>query len=71
MKIVLGDLNAQVGKEMMYRPTIGNESVHDRSNENGTRLIEFGIANDLIVSSSFFPRINIHGMHQTESIKVK
>jgi hypothetical protein len=30
------------------------------SNENGTRLIEFAIANDLIVSSSFFPRKNIN-----------
>jgi hypothetical protein len=30
VKIILGDLNAQVSKKMMYRPTIGNESVHDR-----------------------------------------
>lgn len=39
VKIILGDLNAQVGKEMMYRPTIGNDSIHDRSNENCIRLI--------------------------------
>jgi len=52
VKIILGDLNAQV--------KIGNESVHDRSNGNGTRLIKFAIANNLIVSCSFFPRKNIN-----------
>jgi len=30
------------------------------SNGNGTRLVEFAIANGLIVSSSFFPRKNIN-----------
>jgi len=60
LKIILGDFNSQVGRETVYRPTIGSESVHDMSNRNGTRLVEFAIANDLIVSSSFFPRKNIN-----------
>lgn len=33
IQIILGDLNAQIGEEMMYRPIIGNESVYDKSNE--------------------------------------
>ncbi|XP_016664458.1 craniofacial development protein 2-like [Acyrthosiphon pisum] len=60
LKVILGDFNSQVGRETVYRPTIGSESVHDMSNGNGTRLVEFAIANGLIVSSSFFPRKNIN-----------
>lgn len=51
LKIILGDFNSQVGQETVYRPTIGSESAHDMSNGNGTRLVEFAIANGLIVSS--------------------
>lgn len=45
VKIVLGDFNAKVGREEMYQPTIGRESLHDRSNDNGTRLINFCLIN--------------------------
>ncbi|KAL4112840.1 hypothetical protein QTP88_016560 [Uroleucon formosanum] len=39
-KILLGDFNAQVENETMYKPTVGGESAHDISNGNGMRLIE-------------------------------
>jgi hypothetical protein len=35
MKILLGDFNAKVGRKNMFKPTIGNKSLHEISNDNG------------------------------------
>jgi len=34
VKIVLGELNAKIGKEICYKPTIGQKSLHINSNDN-------------------------------------
>jgi exonuclease III len=39
MKILLGDFNAKVDREDIFEPTIGNESLHEISNDNGVRLV--------------------------------
>jgi hypothetical protein len=39
MKILLGDFSAKVGREDISKPTIGNESLHEISNDNGVRLV--------------------------------
>jgi hypothetical protein len=41
MKILLGDCNAKVGRENIFKPTIGNESLHEISNDNGVRVVNF------------------------------
>jgi hypothetical protein len=41
MKILLGDINAKVGREDIFKPTIGNESLHEISNDNGVKLVNF------------------------------
>jgi hypothetical protein len=41
MKILLGDFNAKVGREDIFKPTIGNESSHEISNDNGVRVVNF------------------------------
>jgi exonuclease III len=34
MKILLGDFNAKVEREDIFKPTIGNQSLHKTSNDN-------------------------------------
>ena len=37
MKILLGDFNAKEGREDIFKPAIGNDSLHKISNDNGVR----------------------------------
>ena len=39
MKILLGDCNEKVGRENIFKPSIGNESLHQGSNDNGVRIV--------------------------------
>jgi exonuclease III len=56
-KILLGDFNAKVGREDTFKPTIGNESLHQDSNDNG---VNFATSKNLVVKSMMFPHQNIH-----------
>jgi hypothetical protein len=38
---LIGDFNAKVGREDILKPTIGNESLHEFSNDNGVGVIDF------------------------------
>jgi hypothetical protein len=44
MKILLGDCNAKVGREDIFKPTIGNESLHEISDDNGVRIVNVAIS---------------------------
>ena len=60
VKIVLGDFNAKVGKEPIFGQTIGKYSLHAQTSDNGMRLIDFAAANNMVVSSTRFPHLDIH-----------
>ena len=60
MKILLGDFNAKVGRENIFKPKIGNESLHQDSNDNGVRIVKFGTSKNLVVKSTMSPHRNIH-----------
>jgi hypothetical protein len=55
MKILLGDFNAKVGREDIFKPTNGNESSHEISNDNGVRVINFTTSKNLVVKTTMFP----------------
>lgn len=60
VRIVLGDFNAQIGRETEYRRVTGGHSLHEVSNDNGSRLINLASSLNLAVKSTWFPRKDIH-----------
>jgi hypothetical protein len=55
MKTLLGDFNAKVFREDIFKPTIGNESSQEISNDNGDRVIKFAYSKNLVVKSPCSP----------------
>jgi hypothetical protein len=41
MKILLGDIHVKIGRQHVFKPTTGNESSHEISNDNGVRVVNF------------------------------
>jgi len=60
MKMLLGDFNAKVGIENIFKPTIGQKRLHQDCNDNGGRLVNFATSQNLVVKSTMFPHWNIH-----------
>ncbi|KAL4103847.1 hypothetical protein QTP88_019182 [Uroleucon formosanum] len=60
IQIILGDMNAKIGKETTFRPVIGSHSLHNTSNDNGLRLIDLATERGLVVKSTMFPHKTIH-----------
>jgi exonuclease III len=58
-KMLLGDFNAKVGTEDIFKPTIGNESLHGISNDNGDRVVKFASTKNLAFESTMFTHCNI------------
>ena len=59
MKILL-DFNAKVRRQNIFKPTIGNESLHQDSNDNGVRIVNFGTSKNLVFKNTMLPHRNIH-----------
>jgi hypothetical protein len=59
-KILLRDFNAKVSRKDIFKPTIGNESLHKINNDNEVRLVNFATSKNLRVKSTMFPHRNIH-----------
>jgi hypothetical protein len=59
-KILLGDFNAKIGREDIFKPTTENDILHEISNDNGVRVVNFTASKNLIFKSTTFPHHNIH-----------
>jgi hypothetical protein len=60
MKILLGDFNAKLGKEDIFKLKIGNKSLHEISNDNRVRVVNFATLKYLFIKSTTFPHRDIH-----------
>ena len=59
MKIIL-HFNAKVGRANIFKPTIGNESLHQDRNYNAVRIVNFATSKNLVLKSTMFPHRDIH-----------
>jgi hypothetical protein len=59
-KILLGDVSAKVGRENIFKRTIGNESLHEISNDSGVRVVNFATYKNFVVKCTMFPHCRIH-----------
>jgi hypothetical protein len=60
MKITLEDFNAQLVKDDVLIPKVGKETLHDSSNDNHVRVVNFATSKNLAAKSTTFLHSNIH-----------
>jgi len=60
MKILLGDFNAKLGREDIFKPTIWNESLHHDINDKGVGIVNFSTLKNLAVKRTIFPHRHFH-----------
>lgn len=60
IKIVLGDMNAKVGKEERNVRITGRHSLHEVTNNNGQRVINFAAEKKMIVKTTSLAKKNIY-----------
>jgi hypothetical protein len=58
MNILLGDFNAKVGRDNNFKLKIGNESLHEISDDSGVTVVNFATSKNLFVKSTMFPHRN-------------
>ena len=68
MKILLGDFNAQLGREDILKPTARNENLHQDCNDNGARIVNFTTSDNLIITNKLFQHRNIHKYTSTSTV---
>jgi hypothetical protein len=56
----LGDFNAKLGWENIFKLTIRNMGLHGISNDNGVRVVNFATAKNLVAKSTMFLHCRIH-----------
>lgn len=50
--LITGDFNAKIGREEVFRPTIGKYSLHEMTIYTGQRLIDMATTTNLLVKFS-------------------
>jgi hypothetical protein len=56
----MGDANAKISQETVDQPTIDKHSLHDNTNENALRLVDFAAGRQMAIKSTYFMHKRIH-----------
>jgi hypothetical protein len=59
-KLNVGSFNEKLRRDDVFKTTIGNESLHQDSNNKGVRMVNFCTTKNLVVRSMMFPYQNFH-----------
>jgi len=54
IKIVSGDMNAKVGREGIFKPTVWNESLHEIYIHKRVRVVNFATSKNPVVMNIMF-----------------
>jgi hypothetical protein len=68
MNIFLGDFNAKVGSEEIFKPIIGNESLHEVSNDNWVRVVNFTTSKNLSRAQHSHTTTFIHNRNPPDGV---
>ena len=49
-----------MGREGIFGPTVGKHNLHEKTSDNGFRLVSFAAAQNMVISSTRFQHLNIH-----------
>jgi len=58
--IILGDMNAKLGKEKVFSQVVGCHTPHNVSNENGELVANYAISNEMFLIITNFQHKTIH-----------
>ena len=58
MIILSGDFNTKVGRDEIFKLTIGNEGLHQDSNDKGVRIVTFVTYEIYLLRARTFPHRN-------------
>jgi hypothetical protein len=54
IKILLEEFNEKVGRDNIFKPTIGYDSLQQDSNDNYVRIVNFATSKHLVVKRTMF-----------------
>jgi hypothetical protein len=56
----MGDAKAKYGQETVHQPTISKHSLHESTNGNGLKLVDFAAGRQMGIKSTYFMHKRIH-----------
>jgi hypothetical protein len=54
VKLVMGDANAKHNRETLHHLTINKHSLHESTNEKGSRLVDYAAGRQMTIKSTYF-----------------